>query len=758
MAGKKSGAEVAAVLSKISKSHLECVICHERYHEPKILECLHNFCERCLATYQKSTKDPSIIRCPVCRKTMTFAPGTDIVASLKTNFHLVSMVEDFTLQEKLTQPKAKVICELCTDQQKAKSRCMDCPFFLCTSCQAIHQRISATAGHCIVPLDTLRSGKVSLRSKAQDEPPCEKHRGEKKRFYCLTCNQLICRDCTVVDHRESTHEFITLDEAADRFRKNTKELIQKFEENLAAYLEASTELAKMTTDLESSVLSTRQLVTNQAAEEESKIAKREDNFSKDIAKRQKLRTKVMNKTGIKITKSLATTAERNAATNEENKQKYSKTIDEKFASLDSSLAAFGKAAESIRKSDDEIKDLKVILKSEAAKDNEEDMSKVATNLDHFLKSIQGTFELRTSMIKGVGKMVSAEIEHMRQTVETASDAVKSSSNVDFLNLRLVVDSHLRVLLIQSPPRLPLGYSKMLFKSSDDTALGELILGATWKFAREINTGCNLISMAAASSNDEILVSSSNNYPAVFLHTFFIQRYLSQNYNGGIVATLEDSGNSSCTAVCIYNMVVHLYSNSCALLKQIAVPASIVQDGSNISLGQPVKVVHYRNQEIVISYSNWQGIVILDTSNGSMVRKIPVDIKPDFLACTSRGRILVASKKPARVECLDDNDASSLTIHPTVARSTTDGEKEAPVICSGLCRDSRDIIYVAVSIEGAQEIHIHQYTSCGSFVGCLTSGNISQPVIDIVVTGNGTLVVAEQNTLKFFETLKEEVTV
>ena len=225
-----------------------------------------------------------------------------------------------------------------------------------------------------------------------------------------------------------------------------------------------------------------------------------------------------------------------------------------------------------------------------------------------------------------------------------------------------------------------------------------------------------------------------------------------------VATLIDSGNASCTTVLVYDTYVVLYSNSNVPLQEHAVPASIVQDGSNICLGQPVKVVHYGNQEIVISYSNWQGIVILDTSNGSMVRKIPVDIKPDFLACTSRGRILVASRKPARVECLEDNDASSLTIHPTVARSTTDGEKEASVICSGLCRDSRDIIYVAVSIEGAQEIHIHQYTSCGSFVGCLTSGNISQPVIDIVVTGNGTLVVAEQNTLKLFETLKEEVTV
>ncbi|XP_071808375.1 uncharacterized protein [Asterias amurensis] len=771
MAGKKSDAEIAAVLSKISKSHLECIICHERYSEPKILECLHNFCERCLATYQKSSGDPSIIKCPVCRKTMTFAPGTDIVASLKTNFHLVSMVEDFTLQEKLTQPKAKVICELCTDQQKAKSRCMDCPFFLCTSCQAIHQRISATAGHCIVALDTLRSGKVSLRSKAQDEPPCDKHRGEKKRFYCLTCNQLICRDCTVVEHRDPAHKFTTVDEAADRFRKNTKEFIQKFEENLAGYLEASTELAKMTKNLESSMLLTRQFVTNQATEEAGKIANREENFSNDIAKRQMLRTKVMNKTGIRIKKSLATTGETKAAElppmkdgamKDENKQKYSKTINEKFAGLDSSLAAVGKAAESLRKSHDEFKDLKVILESEAAKDNEEDRSKVATNCDNFLKSIQGTFKLRTSMIKEAVKIANAEIANMRQTLETASDAVKSSSNVDFLNLHLVVDSHLRVLLAQSPPRLPLGYSKMVFKSSDNTALGELILGATWNFSREIITGASIISMAAAFSN-VILVSVSNPHGGrdygglsqTYLTTGGLQQKSSQQY--GCLATFRNGGTPFCA---LSSGSVSMLSESLSTLRSYTIPTSVEQDGSQINLGNPVNMAHYRNQEIIISYSNWQGIVVFDTSNGSTVRKIPVDIKPDFLACTTRGRILVASRRPARVECLDDNDVSSLIIHPTVARSTTEGEKEAPVICSGLCRDSRDIIYVAVSIEGAQEIHIHQYTSCGSFIGCLTSGYISQPVIDIGVTGNGTLVVAERNSqkLKLFETLKEEVAV
>ncbi len=458
---------------------------------------------------------------------MKFTPGTDAVASLKTNFHLVSMVEDFTLQEQLTQPKAmKVICELCMDQQEAQSRCMDCPFFLCANCQAIHQRIPGMAGHVTMALDTLRSGSASLRSKVQDKPLCERHRGEKKRFYCLTCQQLICRDCTVVEHRESTHKFTTVDEAAARGKENTRELIQKVEENLKVFEEVSTELTEMNTELEKSMNLARQAVTYQDAKERRKIAKREANISNDISKRQNIHEELMYRAGIKITGE--TKPYKLPTVEDVNQQIYSKTIEQKLGNLDSSLTEFGKIIESLLKSHDTLEDLRSNLTSAAAQEIEDDKSKVATNLDQLLKSI----ELRKSTIEEVGKMTSDDVLHMRQTLEKASEMLKSSSNVDFLNLHLVINGHLRVLLVQSPHRLPLGYSKMVFKSSEDTALGELILGGglTWKFAREINTDYRITSMAT-SSNDEILISTSRNCPQVITTSTGAQRYINQRYYG-----------------------------------------------------------------------------------------------------------------------------------------------------------------------------------------------------------------------------------
>ncbi|XP_033637537.1 E3 ubiquitin-protein ligase Midline-1-like [Asterias rubens] len=748
MAGKKSDAEVSAVLSKISKNHLECVICHERYNEPKILECLHNFCERCLATYQKSSGDPSIIKCPVCRKKMTFAPGTDVVATLKTNFHLVSMVEDFTLQEQLTQPEAeKMICELCTEHQEAKSRCMDCQFFICPSCKAIHQRISGMAGHDIVALDTLRSGAVGLRSKAHDEPPCERHRGEKKRFYCLTCNQLICRDCTVVEHRDPTHKFTTVDEAAARGRETTRGLCHKVQKNLKIFEEASTELTKMNTDMEKSMVLARQKVTDQAARERRKIALIEASIAIDISKRQNIHTQLLSQAGVKITSQ--TSSKTLPPTKDASALMYSKQLQEKLANLDSSLRAFGNTIESLLETHDTLDDLSSDLQSAAAQKADEDKSKVGTSLDHLFDSI----ELRKSTIKEVCKMTSDDVLHMRQTLETTSDAVKSSSNVDFLSLHPVLDSHLRVLFAQSPRTLPLGYSKMVFKSSNDTALGEITFGGspTWTFAREIKLdGGRKINSMATSSDDEILVSS-HAYLQIFRTTGDLDRWTNKRFYGGLI-TAFPGGDTFCCRVHVHGMSIQLYSNACSMLKSYAVPSAVEQDGSQISLGHPVNMAYYRDREIIISYSNWKGIIVVDTSNGSMVRKIPVDIEPDFLACTSRGRILVASREPARVECLDENYASSFTIHPTVTGSS----HWKRVICSGLCRNSWDTIYVAVSREGG--IHIHQYTSCGSFNGCLSSSTISQPIVGIGVTGNGTLVVAEQNSskLKLFEMLHEEV--
>ncbi|XP_077863385.1 uncharacterized protein LOC100368020 isoform X2 [Saccoglossus kowalevskii] len=63
-----SNEDRAAVLDKIDEDFLTCSICQERITNPKILDCLHSFCARCLKDY--AAKNPIFKAnpsCPVCR-------------------------------------------------------------------------------------------------------------------------------------------------------------------------------------------------------------------------------------------------------------------------------------------------------------------------------------------------------------------------------------------------------------------------------------------------------------------------------------------------------------------------------------------------------------------------------------------------------------------------------------------------------------------------------------------------------------------
>ncbi|XP_023239200.1 tripartite motif-containing protein 3-like [Centruroides sculpturatus] len=44
---------------------LQCALCHDRYNKPKVLPCLHTFCQGCLL--QQTPKDSLTLTCPICR-------------------------------------------------------------------------------------------------------------------------------------------------------------------------------------------------------------------------------------------------------------------------------------------------------------------------------------------------------------------------------------------------------------------------------------------------------------------------------------------------------------------------------------------------------------------------------------------------------------------------------------------------------------------------------------------------------------------
>ena len=66
----------------------------------------------------------------------------------------------------------------------------------------LHKRLKTFRGHNVVPIS-----QVSAAALCQTQY-CGLHKGESLKLYCETCEKLVCRDCTLVDHREHSYKFV----------------------------------------------------------------------------------------------------------------------------------------------------------------------------------------------------------------------------------------------------------------------------------------------------------------------------------------------------------------------------------------------------------------------------------------------------------------------------------------------------------------------------------------------------------------------
>ena len=104
-----------------------------------------------------------------------------------------------------TSSGKSLICELCNSGDAGVSRCTNCSVFMCEFCVTAHKRIITFKGHKILSLEEVKA----VGTEALVKPAfCEKHNGETLKLFCQTCQETICRDCTIVDHREHMYDFI----------------------------------------------------------------------------------------------------------------------------------------------------------------------------------------------------------------------------------------------------------------------------------------------------------------------------------------------------------------------------------------------------------------------------------------------------------------------------------------------------------------------------------------------------------------------
>ncbi|XP_071806792.1 transcription intermediary factor 1-alpha-like isoform X2 [Asterias amurensis] len=271
-------ASASAVLKEIGQDFLECGICFERYTNPKILSCVHSFCEKCLVQYYGNDV---VKTCPVCRQE-TRLPVPGGISGLKTNGFILTLREKVELQEKVAKlsDKARRTCELCTENE-VTHHCLNCSQNICQGCMNIHKRSKVSADHKVGTLEDIREGKVTLQ-EVQKEYTCNTHKGEINRFYCETCHILICHVCAVYNHCKPEHQYIDCATASLKFKKVFKELFPTITNEIKHFEECLELACTAQQEFERKILQKVQEVKIGADRLKDKVKAEEDRILREI--------------------------------------------------------------------------------------------------------------------------------------------------------------------------------------------------------------------------------------------------------------------------------------------------------------------------------------------------------------------------------------------------------------------------------------------------------------------------------------------
>uniref|UniRef100_A0A3P9I578 B box-type domain-containing protein n=1 Tax=Oryzias latipes TaxID=8090 RepID=A0A3P9I578_ORYLA len=132
-----------------------------------------------------------------------------------TSVDLTEPAEDFPAQKCGSCGGAPVWCW-----------CVDCNEALCHDCMSAHRRVTVTRRHKL-----LDQAPPEVRSIAPTKF-CSLHPSETLQLFCFRCNQMTCRDCQLVAHKNHSFEFIS--KAVESLKKQLGSSIDPLQEQMQA--------------------------------------------------------------------------------------------------------------------------------------------------------------------------------------------------------------------------------------------------------------------------------------------------------------------------------------------------------------------------------------------------------------------------------------------------------------------------------------------------------------------------------------------
>ncbi|XP_075156694.1 E3 ubiquitin-protein ligase meiotic P26 isoform X3 [Haematobia irritans] len=252
-----------------------CKICSSRLQSPRVLSCLHVFCESCLSKLISedssgcsissssstsstggdisSSNSNSQIKCPVCKQITTVGPKG--VQSLTCDYILTNILDLATIESE------QLHCTSCKSKENAISRCNDCANFLCSGCDNAHKYMRCFENHEVVKLEDLQKTTDGDKPLIIHKPLyCNVHTSENLKYYCFNCQIPVCNDCLIADHKGSEHHYDIIALAEKSVRGDVENLMKEAKSKVQYCDEADANLSSALTELQAQHDSARDLI------------------------------------------------------------------------------------------------------------------------------------------------------------------------------------------------------------------------------------------------------------------------------------------------------------------------------------------------------------------------------------------------------------------------------------------------------------------------------------------------------------------
>uniref|UniRef100_A0A182PA16 B box-type domain-containing protein n=1 Tax=Anopheles epiroticus TaxID=199890 RepID=A0A182PA16_9DIPT len=236
----------------------DCTLCKNKFSSPRVLSCLHVFCESCLdkllaeGTGDKGLElgNGSTIVCTICKQSTPI--GSKGAAGLHQDYILSNVLDLSSIEPAL------LACTSCKSKEMAISRCNDCANFLCISCEYAHQHMRCFEDHKVVQLDDLRKSaeKVAIHKPLY----CTVHAMENLKYYCFNCQTPVCNECLIGEHKGNDHNYHIISEAEKPMRQELECAMRDAKSKIEYCNQATSKLESSLHDLQSQYETARGLI------------------------------------------------------------------------------------------------------------------------------------------------------------------------------------------------------------------------------------------------------------------------------------------------------------------------------------------------------------------------------------------------------------------------------------------------------------------------------------------------------------------